>query len=57
MFVIVTPFAACWLATVMLPTIVGKEAPLWEIVSRVFVRPIIGGASIVISVVLAVTAH
>ena len=57
MFAIVTPFAACWLAAVMLPTIVGKEAPLWEIVSRVFVGPIIGEASIVISVVVVVTAH
>ena len=57
MFAIVTLFAACWLAAVMLPTIVGKEASLWEIVSRVFVGPIIGEASIVISVVVVVTAH
>ena len=57
MFAIMTPFAACWLAAVMLATIVGKEAPLWELVSRVFVGPIIGEASIVISVVVVVTAH
>ena len=57
MFAIVTPFAACWLAAVMLPTIVGKEAPLWEIVSRVFVGPIVGEASIVISVVVVLPAH
>ena len=57
MLVIVTPFAACWLAAVMLPTIVGIAAPLWEIVSRVFIGPTIGEASIVISVVLVVTAH
>ena len=58
MFAIVTPFAACWLAAVMLATIVGKEAPLWELVSRVFVGPIIGEASTLISVVVVVvTAH
>ena len=57
MLVIVTPFAAYWLAAGMPPTIVGIEAPLWEIVSRVFVGHIIGEASIVISVVLVVTAH
>ena len=69
MFVIVTPFAAYWLAAIMLSTIVtirvctwvgdhtlGTAAPLWEIVARVVVGPIVGAASIVISVVVAAAA-
>ena len=69
MFAIVTPFAACWLAAIMLPTIVaigactwvgdgtlGTAAPLWENVVRVLVGPIVGAASIVISVVVVAPA-